>query len=129
MMGYWLRFAATGNPNGDGPPVWPVYDLVTDPYLVLGTDVHADAALHTGRAARGVSADGRTVGPGPALVRAVRRLRDQPGAGQLRRILQVARRVGDRPRPEPLPGHPAARRAGAPGQRPAGRAHRGALGG
>ena len=23
MMGYWTRFAATGNPNGGGAPHWP----------------------------------------------------------------------------------------------------------
>jgi para-nitrobenzyl esterase len=23
MMGYWTRFAATGNPNGSGAPYWP----------------------------------------------------------------------------------------------------------
>jgi para-nitrobenzyl esterase len=25
MMGYWARFAATGNPNGDGAPRWPAF--------------------------------------------------------------------------------------------------------
>jgi para-nitrobenzyl esterase len=26
MMGYWTRFAATGDPNGGGAVVWPRYD-------------------------------------------------------------------------------------------------------
>jgi len=25
MMGYWTRFAATGNPNGGGAPNWPAF--------------------------------------------------------------------------------------------------------
>ena len=25
MMGYWSRFAATGNPNGGGAPYWPAF--------------------------------------------------------------------------------------------------------
>lgn len=30
MMGYWTRFAATGNPNGAGAVSWPPYDLTAD---------------------------------------------------------------------------------------------------
>lgn len=25
LLGYWTRFAATGDPNGDGAPMWPTY--------------------------------------------------------------------------------------------------------
>jgi hypothetical protein len=37
MMGYWTRFAATGNPNGAGATMWPRYDATTgsDPMLQI----------------------------------------------------------------------------------------------
>ena len=35
MMGYWTRFAATGNPNGAGAVQWPAYDPSTDAMLQL----------------------------------------------------------------------------------------------
>jgi len=35
MMGYWARFAATGNPNGGGAVAWPLYDPTTDSMLQL----------------------------------------------------------------------------------------------
>lgn len=35
MMGYWTRFAATGDPNGGRAPVWPRYDTSAR-YLELG---------------------------------------------------------------------------------------------
>jgi para-nitrobenzyl esterase len=35
MMGYWTRFAATGDPNGSGATVWPRYDATTDAMLQL----------------------------------------------------------------------------------------------
>ncbi len=35
MAGYWTRFAATGDPNGDGTPEWPEYDGETDTWMVL----------------------------------------------------------------------------------------------
>ncbi len=35
MAGYWTRFAATGDPNGDGAPEWPVYDGESDTWMVL----------------------------------------------------------------------------------------------
>jgi para-nitrobenzyl esterase len=35
LMGYWTRFAATGNPNGAGAVAWPEYDPNTDSMLEL----------------------------------------------------------------------------------------------
>lgn len=35
MIGYWTRFAATGDPNGAGATAWPPYDAEADTHLVL----------------------------------------------------------------------------------------------
>ena len=35
MMGYWIRFAATGNPNGNGAVNWPAYDATSENILQL----------------------------------------------------------------------------------------------
>jgi para-nitrobenzyl esterase len=35
MMGYWTRFAATGDPNGAGAVAWPEYDALTDSMLQI----------------------------------------------------------------------------------------------
>ncbi|MCA9668877.1 MAG: carboxylesterase family protein [Myxococcales bacterium] len=35
MMGYWARFAATGDPNGDNAPTWPKYSEPDERYLEL----------------------------------------------------------------------------------------------
>jgi para-nitrobenzyl esterase len=39
VMGYWTRFAATGDPNGGDAPQWPAYDAATDLHLQLGDTV------------------------------------------------------------------------------------------
>jgi para-nitrobenzyl esterase len=33
MMGYWSRFAKTGNPNGDAAVAWPAYNIAGDQYI------------------------------------------------------------------------------------------------
>jgi para-nitrobenzyl esterase len=35
MMGYWTRFARTGDPNGEGAFQWPAYDAEGERYLIL----------------------------------------------------------------------------------------------
>jgi para-nitrobenzyl esterase len=35
MMGYWVRFARSADPNGNNAPFWPHYDLSTEKHLVL----------------------------------------------------------------------------------------------
>jgi len=39
MMGYWVNFATTGNPNGQGLPEWKAYEPKTEPYLEFATPV------------------------------------------------------------------------------------------
>ena len=36
IIGYWVQFAKTGNPNGPGLPTWPVYSPTTDLCQELG---------------------------------------------------------------------------------------------
>lgn len=38
-MTAWTRFAATGDPNGDGVPEWPAYESQADEYLEIGERV------------------------------------------------------------------------------------------
>ena len=39
MSSYWVNLASTGDPNGDGLPEWPPFDLSTEPYLEFGDTV------------------------------------------------------------------------------------------
>ena len=41
---YWVRFAATGDPNGAGDTQWPVYAASTDRLLEFGDEI----AVRTG---------------------------------------------------------------------------------
>ena len=43
MSGYWARFAATGDPNGGGAPVWPRYDATTEQHLTIDTPATTSA--------------------------------------------------------------------------------------
>lgn len=45
MMGYWVNFAKTGDPNGPGLPPWPVYQAATDLNLEIGDQVRPSAHL------------------------------------------------------------------------------------
>jgi para-nitrobenzyl esterase len=36
---YWVNFARTGDPNGDGLPIWPQYHRDTDKWLELGASI------------------------------------------------------------------------------------------
>ena len=39
IAAYWARFARTGNPNGDGTPLWPAYTRKEENYLVLDNPI------------------------------------------------------------------------------------------
>lgn len=39
IMEYWVRFAATGDPNGGNLPHWPAYNPAKEEYLDLGSDI------------------------------------------------------------------------------------------
>jgi para-nitrobenzyl esterase len=45
MQRYLLRFAATGDPNGEGLPAWPVHTAEGDRHLELGDEVRVGAGL------------------------------------------------------------------------------------
>ena len=36
---YWVQFATTGNPNGDGLPPWPTYDADRQQHQIIGVEV------------------------------------------------------------------------------------------
>ena len=47
MVGYWTRFAASGDPNGAGAHPWPAYDPQTHEHLVLDTSIKTAATDRT----------------------------------------------------------------------------------
>ena len=51
MRAYWIRFAATGDPNRPGLPAWPAWEPASDRHLELGVDVSAGDGLHVEGAA------------------------------------------------------------------------------
>jgi para-nitrobenzyl esterase len=46
MMGYWTRFAASGDPNGAGAVEWPRYDSAGDQHLELGDVIRVGSGLY-----------------------------------------------------------------------------------
>ena len=44
-MGYWTRFAKTGDPNGGGGTAWPAYSSSEEHNLEIGDQVKANAGL------------------------------------------------------------------------------------
>jgi para-nitrobenzyl esterase len=47
MVGYWTRFAATGNPNGADATTWPHFNSDTDPYLQLDDTITSNSGIRT----------------------------------------------------------------------------------
>jgi para-nitrobenzyl esterase len=47
MSDYWVRFAATGDPNGEDLPLWPAYSAETGTFLELGDEIEAGAGVRT----------------------------------------------------------------------------------
>ena len=45
MLGYWTRFATTGDPNGGDAPAWPEVDAETDAYLEIAAPPLASSDL------------------------------------------------------------------------------------
>ena len=39
MMAYWAQFARSGNPNRDGLPAWPSFNLTEQPHLRLDVEM------------------------------------------------------------------------------------------
>jgi para-nitrobenzyl esterase len=51
MADYWVRFATTGDPNGDGLPSWPVYNSRSRGHLELGDTIAARTGIRPDRCA------------------------------------------------------------------------------
>jgi para-nitrobenzyl esterase len=45
MIGYWVQFAKTGDPNREGLPAWPKFDAASEAYLELGNTIAAKSRL------------------------------------------------------------------------------------
>jgi para-nitrobenzyl esterase len=41
IAAYWTNFARTGDPNGDGLPDWPEFNVKTDPVMYIGQKFEA----------------------------------------------------------------------------------------
>lgn len=49
MASYWVNFAKTGNPNGDGLPLWPAYTRDQDEVLEFGDAIRVSRAVRAAR--------------------------------------------------------------------------------
>ena len=45
MIRYWVQFAATGDPNVEGLPMWPAYDAMNERHLELGDTIKTGSKL------------------------------------------------------------------------------------
>ena len=45
MIGYWTRFAKTGDPNEKGSVEWPVYTEKEDKHLLIDSEIKEDKNL------------------------------------------------------------------------------------
>lgn len=64
VLGYWTRFAATGDPNGAGSTTWPAY-AAGEPYLRLDGAVTTGAAWRTAECEFWDAFTGNSVPPPP----------------------------------------------------------------
>jgi len=47
MLGYWSRFAGTGDPDGGGAVAWPAYEAASDPFLRLDDPIAEGHGVRT----------------------------------------------------------------------------------
>jgi para-nitrobenzyl esterase len=49
VMGYWVQFAAAGDPNGDDRPNWPTFSAERSEYLIFGDELDVGRNLRTSK--------------------------------------------------------------------------------
>jgi para-nitrobenzyl esterase len=45
VQAYWINFAYTGDPNGEGSETWPAYETASDQHIVLKEPASVGSAL------------------------------------------------------------------------------------